>query len=205
MIHRVVLAIFIPLRLKGYLLFHLLPKRLANTDLVAMSATSMRHYYQQWVSIILHVIAAFQDLHKVIFCYLQNTLLILLYLYKSGKVSVEVFIILNLIQFCAGKRCILCSHQNSKKPRVAPEMVIPMSHGYCNLDLVDKVWKKDIPSSNNAPRRSLTFICLRQKHSGCRRTEFLLEEMPLATPNKVPNLLWRADLKPVLLLGITVG
>lgn len=32
MIHRVVLAIFIPLRLKGYLLFRLLPKRLANTD-----------------------------------------------------------------------------------------------------------------------------------------------------------------------------
>lgn len=126
MIHRVVWAIFVPLRLKGYLLFHLLPKRLPNTDLVAMSATYMRHYYQQWMSIILHVIAAFQDLHKVIFSYLQNTLLILLYLYKSGKVSVEVFIILNLIQFCAGKRCILCSHQNTKKPRVAPEIIIPM-------------------------------------------------------------------------------
>lgn len=49
MIPRVILVIFIPLRLEGSLLFCLLPKGLPNTDLVVMSGTYMRHYYQQGV------------------------------------------------------------------------------------------------------------------------------------------------------------
>lgn len=47
--------------------------------------------------------------------------------------------ILNLINPAQANSVLSVLLKIAKKPRVAPEMIIPTQHGYCNLDLADNV------------------------------------------------------------------